>query len=207
MTAAFLTGRPISVPARRQPITGMCQPRKVVVSVALVIQTLSACSSNYFAPGYTVDRTFTVTTPGLFVLSSSASASFETIGCYTLTCGAYFEPPIHTAGVSFSEVTSILGVFYQIVTGSGTGTAPADTLATANATGSGSDSVYLDVGNYTLEQSFSESVSGTGASWGSEGITFGLAAVPEPAGYPIVLGGGLLLALLLRGKFWLKYEE
>jgi hypothetical protein len=160
-------------------------------------------ADNYNSYSYTVTLNFAVNTPGEFILSSVASAALygSPVTDSNLCIGT---------GVSFSAVASITGgptsINQQLTAANNTnGVVDAGGFCEAPAFPSvsdqGSDTVYLDAGAYSLEQTitvheFAAEVFGLSDSLDSTLVD----PVPEPNGYSFVVGIGAAIIVLIRQK-------
>lgn len=173
------------------------------------ISSTAGCSLN---PGgcaelYMAERTFTVTSAGLFTFSTAASAGVSVFsdclpvgGC----SGTAF------ASVDFTDTDSIIGPesFAQNVSGDISNSQDCNGSifgcgASANADGSAMSAVYLPLGDYTLEQNMNFVANGSGDSTGSDQLITAVlpgAPTPEPRGTIVVLTCGLIALLTLKSR-------
>lgn len=151
---------------------------------------------------FTVDQSFTVTSPGDFSLSTLVFADGTATNCaigVTNFNGPQCQP---AAGieVSWSGYAAVLGVFSEPFSGDPFNNTPcnigAECTATLNGTTTSSPSglVFLAAGNYTFEQSFNVTTYATFQSNSDADIYSSLTpvAAPEPGGGELAFAAGLV---------------
>jgi hypothetical protein len=175
--------------------------------------------------GWTADRTFTVTSPGLFLLSSSVGISESANNCSPGGCRpfagllvSFTESDSISGPVSFSQSLSDSGQIGPIFPGGSTsGFCASGTSCSAppcsaefgilfcvvviGRTESQGNTVDLSPGDYKLEQTFFYSSESNGDDSGRVSVTTDLvAAIPEPGAYAPVLICGLAVFVWLKTK-------
>jgi len=169
-------------------ISGVCTP-----------ESEKSCGAEGLA-----ERTFTVTSPGLFVLSTLAELSFSSA---SYDIGQGFSP----AAELFAEFEDqafdgfLLGSSGSSIVPCG----PSNILPSGFclvetslnlSTGWVSEQLYLDSGDYTFQQGFAFDAAGSGLVDGTGTFDGNLVPTPEPRGGIAVLAGAFLVLLWWPGR-------
>ena len=137
-------------------------------------------------------RDFTVTSPGAFSITDSVSTEFQALICEPDFCNT---SSFLTA--SFTLSSSFVGSGFS---GSGSaGPSPAS-LVILDLDQTNSTQVTLPVGDYTFDESFLATVTGSGDTSFDYSGTFSLTPTPEPKSYVTVLIVGFVVLVLKRHR-------
>jgi hypothetical protein len=170
------------------------------------VDVWSCFSSSACVDIFQVDQYFTVTSPGIFTLSTSLSADGVAFNCNPGEC-----QPSATMSISLNGDTAIFSPDYSTYFSQPFSDSDPETTncngnedgceAEASLSDARSDLVFLGLGNYALEENYD--VSGTGSgdlSWGGAfNSSLGpgsLIPVPEPRGVAVSAVAFLLLVWL-----------
>ncbi len=142
-------------------------------------------------------RTFTVTSPGTFVLSASAS---DELGAFNCWAGGGCAS---SATVSASFTVSDLLTFSTILSGSGSATNPATCppigcQVSLDLTDSETSLITLGVGNYELFETYNGYADASGNLTIDFQGQFSLVPTPEPKADIAVIGLAFAIMLLLK---------
>jgi hypothetical protein len=154
---------------------------------------------------FDVQRNFTVTSPGTFVLTGSVYNDVESYDCDPGGCpspsyaelypGTSFDVSPVGFGFSFSG-SGVAGPVYASYT-------PYDCCGsevTLDMTDTRTELLTLDVGNYTLGEAYNGSAFGSGDTQIVFSGDFSLVPTPEPIGDIPMLAAAMLIALGLRSR-------
>jgi len=149
-----------------------------------------------------VARAFTVTSPGLFNLSSTATDSFTGSQCMPVHCD-FLDSGF---SLTISDTITISGPTNFSVSFSDSGSALWEVPGVGFLTLSGGQSglVNLGVGDYTIEQDYSTVNTNYGDAIATESVVSSLTPfvpTPEPRGAIVVLAVAFVLFSLLRTRF------
>jgi hypothetical protein len=152
----------------------------------------------------TFDRNFTVTSPGLFDLSTLDVLAITVFNCYPTGCSSSAN-----AYGNVMNVNSIAGPvsFDQSASNSGQSTQPCggtncSTYLTFNVTAD--STVFLPLGDYTLQDEVTYTITGEEVFGGvtlNATLVPALVLTPEPRSTALVLVSGLLTLVGLRRRF------
>jgi hypothetical protein len=150
------------------------------------------------------DRNFTVTSPGLFDLSTLDVLAITVFNCYPTGCSSSAN-----AYGNVMNVNSITGPvsFDQSASNSGQSTQPCggtncSTYLTFNVTAD--STVFLPLGDYTLQDEVTYTITGEEVFGGvtlNATLVPALVLTPEPRSTALVLVSGLLTLVGLRRRF------
>jgi hypothetical protein len=177
----------------------------------------ASCDSYVGCGGnFEVDRNFTVSSPGSFVLSTDITAGGSDFNCGIFSCQpyAFLSASYRTSSSICPGVSSVcLGADQLDIAGSGSsasGTTDmsgigcqdvgSDCAAFLNLSDARSVSVDLGVGDYTLDQMYSVMVSGNGFTEFSASFDTTLIAAPEPRPSTALLAVAFFASLCLRHR-------
>jgi hypothetical protein len=161
--------------------------------------------------GFEADQNFTVTSPGIFVLSTTITAGGQSYNCVPGDCPFW---PSAEVDVSYGGDTAILGSsVYQPIYDSGSNTSTASTcdsygfcVAYMSLNDAWTGSVYLADGDYTLEEEYDFQVAGGEPTANAYFDSTLVPGVPEPRGGIAFLGVAFLIALGLKAHRTIKVQ-